>query len=281
MRWKKMDDHFLQSLEFVAFDTETTGLWAAANRIVEIGAIKFRLGRNDCRRFQALVNPERPIPLETVNVHGITDTMVKDAELARPVLREFLDFCGGQSVLIAHNARFDISFVGSELDRAELPMPDNIILDTVDIFRVLHPELQSYSLLSLARQFSISRAQRHRAADDAALVWKLFALASEEFPYVDKLSTLTRIFPRYYMSQWQGETRSLPDQYTDITQAIDLKRRLQIVYQPDKSPPQTRIIRPTRVHWHRQKYYIAAYCEKAEAERTFRLDRIVSFQLIA
>jgi DNA polymerase-3 subunit epsilon len=280
MRWQKTDNDFLQTLEFVAFDTETTGLWAPSNRIVEVGAVKFRLGQTDCQRFQALVNPERSIPLETIRVHNITDSMVKSAETIKPVLEQFLEFCGADSILIAHNALFDISFIGCEMDRVGLSLPNNQILDTVDIFRKFHPGLDSYSLLSLAQQFKISRTQNHRATDDAALVWKLFLHVSQDFPSTPDSTAFKRHFTFYSVDQWQGEVRPLPEEFADIQIAIDEKTRLEIVYQSNNNPPQTRVIKPFRIHYLKSNHYITAYCERVESERTFRLDRICSFRLL-
>ena len=280
MRWQKTDDDYLQTLEFVAFDTETTGLWAPSNKIVEVGAVKFRLGQIDCERFQALVNPERSIPLETIRVHNITDSMVRNAETIRPVLEQFMEFCGPDSVLIAHNALFDISFIGCEMDRVGLSLPTNPILDTVDLARRFQPGLDSYSLLSLAQKFKISRTQNHRATDDAALVWKLFLYVSQDFPPTADATAFRRQFTFYSVDQWQGEVRPLPEEFADIQIAIDEKTRLEIVYQSNNHPPQTRVIRPFQVHSLKSNHYITAYCERAESERTFRLDRIRSFRLL-
>lgn len=281
MRWQKMDDDWLQSLNFVAFDTETTGLWAPANRIVEVGAVKFRLGQPRIEQFQALVNPERKIPPETSQIHGITDSMVRQSKTIKPVLGRFFEFCGPDSVLIAHNALFDIGFIGCEADRAGIDMTDNLILDTVDIYRQYHPGLDSYSLLSLARQFQIVKEQSHRAADDAALVWKLFERVSEQFPYLAGDSEFRRKFNFYRFSQWQGQEVRLPDHFEDITRAIEQERRLEIIYASNGRPPQKRVVHPRRVHTLRSQYYVSAYCELVEEERTFRLDRIRSFRLIS
>ncbi|MCP4685265.1 MAG: WYL domain-containing protein, partial [bacterium] len=184
------------------------------------------------------------------------------------------------SVLIAHNAMFDISFVGCEADRVGLDLSENPILDTVDIYRRYHPGLDSYSLLSLARKFKIDKDQSHRAADDAALVWKLFELVSEQFPYISGDSEFRKAFASYRYSQWQGEPVQLPDQFQDISRAIEQERPLEIVYASNGRPPQKRVIRPRRVHALRSQYYVSAYCELFEEERTFRLDRIQSFKLV-
>ena len=280
MRWHKTDDDYLQTLTFVAFDTETTGIWAPANRIVEVGAVKFRLGKNGTDRFQELINPERDIPTEVVEIHGITNSMVQSARTAKPVLESFAEFCGPDSVLIAHNALFDISFVGCECDRLGLPLMPNEILDTVDIFQTYRPGLDSYSLLSLSQEFKVAVDQSHRAADDAALVWKLFEIVSQDFPYFKAHGDFKREFELYSMDQWEGEQRELPEQYRDLTLAMRDNRAVEIIYATNGRPPEKRIIRPRRVHYLRSSYYIAAYCERARAERTFRLDRIRGFRLV-
>ncbi len=280
MRWQKMDDDFFQGLDFVAFDTETTGLWAPVNRIVELGAVKFRLGSNRPDVFSELVNPERRIPPEVIRVHGISDSMVSDADTIGPVLERFFEFCGPESILIAHNAKFDISFVGCEMSRAGLPMIPNRVLDTVDICKQYYPGLDSYSLLSLSQEFAISRTQNHRAADDAALVWKLFSKVSEAFPYIKSDSLLRREFNFYSMAQWQGDTPELPEEFAELERAIDEELTVDIVYGAPGRRPEERRIRPLRVHSLKNTTYIAAYCEKVEDERTFRLDRIKRFTLV-
>ncbi|MCP4684413.1 MAG: WYL domain-containing protein, partial [bacterium] len=271
---------WLQTLDFVAFDTETTGLWAPANRIVEVGAVKFRLGQPRIEQFQALVNPERKIPAETIRIHGITDSMVRQSETIEPVIARFLEFCGTDSVLIAHNAMFDIGFVGCEADRVGIELPENLILDTVDICRKYRPGLDSYSLLALVREFKIDRSQNHRAADDAAQVWKLFEHLSQDFPFLDGEGEFRKLFTSYRFSQWQGEEVRLPDQFEEISRAIEQELPLEIMYASNGRPPQKRIIRPRRVHSLRAQYYIAAFCEQVEEERTFRLDRISSFRVM-
>ena len=265
MRWRKTDAEYTQTLDFVAFDTETTGIWAAAHRIVEIGAVKFRLGQTRTDRFQVLVNPEREIPTEVVEIHGITNSMVQRAKTVRPALEQFIDFCGPDSVLIAHNAPFDISFVGCESDRVDLPLMENLILDTVDLLKQYRPGLDSYSLQSLMRKFRLGVDQSHRAADDAILVWKLFCTVAEEFPVLYTRGEFKRAFTFYSMSQWQSEERPLPDRYRLIARAVKEGFALEIIYAANGRLPETRTIWPKRVHNLRTAFYVTAFCEKAQA----------------
>lgn len=280
MRWKKTDCEYIQGLDFVAFDTETTGIWAATNRIVEIGAVKFRLGQRRTDRFSELINPERDIPAEVIEIHRITNSMVRSARTVESVLEDFIEFCGPDSVLLAHNALFDISFVGCESDRVGLPLMENRILDTVDLFRKYRPGLDSYALESLMRKFRLGTDQNHRAADDAILVWKLFEMVAQDFPIFTQSGEFKRAFTFYKMSQWQRDERPLPGQYRDIARAVEEERSMEIVYASDGQPPSARTIWPRRIHNLRTVFYVTAYCEKVEAERTFRLDRMRSFHLV-
>lgn len=271
---------FLQRQTFVAFDTETTGMWAMTNRIVEIAAVKFSFNRGDTDTFQSLVNPDRHIPEEVTQIHGITDDMVNNAPPIRTVLADFLSFCGDDSVLVAHNAPFDISFIGSELDRAGLEFGENPILDTVDIYHRFFPGLESYSLLNLARHFEIAQSQEHRALSDAELVKKLVLKAAEKMVGLKDVTDLERILTVYRMSSWRREPALLPDEFADIQQAIENKMKLQIIYNHPVKSSAARTIHPQQVFKLGSVFYINAYCELAGAERTFRLDRILSYKVL-
>lgn len=262
----------------VAFDTETTGLWAPTNRLVEIGAVKFRLGEEGGETFQSLINPLRVIPDDATRVHGITNEMVADAPPAAPVLEQFTQFIG-DSILVAHNAPFDISFLGCELDRASLPLPPNEVLDTVDIFHRLYPGFPSYSLLSLISIFGVAQSQEHRALSDACHVRSLCELMAERVADFEDPLKVMSTFDVHAITRWLPRDVELPAEFTDITVAIRNQLRLEIVYYKDGAGAQTRVIRPRHVLSRKAQYYVVAYCETAQADRTFRLDRILSFSL--
>ncbi len=264
----------------MAFDTETTGLWAPSNRLVEIGAVKFCLGGDKTSTFQALINPERPMPAEVIAVHGIIDEMVINERKVGEVMPDFLEFCGKDSVLLAHNAMFDISFLACELDRNEQKRPENLVLDTVTIARKVFPELQSYSLLSLARHFELSQEQQHRALDDAILVQKIFELAAKKLNSISTISELTKKFKPIRIADWQQEKVTLPEKFSGITMALENNLRVEISYTGAEQVVSVRVVRPKAIYALKSKLYINAYCELAGDERTFRIDRIESYKLL-
>lgn len=157
---------------FTAFDTETTGLEAAKNKVVEIGGIRFD-SRGIRARFNVLVNPLMPMPGEVTKINGITDAMLAGQPDASVAFPDFLRFAG-DTILIAHNAPFDVDFVNAELGRLSLPGLRNRVVDTRLLAKELFPGLPKYSLQELAVRFGIEAKDAHRAEDDARVCMELF-----------------------------------------------------------------------------------------------------------
>jgi DNA polymerase III epsilon subunit len=156
----------ISDLDFVAFDTETTGLNPRKDRVVEIAAVKFRDGKVVGKKSW-LINPDRSIPYWVQRVHGITPAMVADKPSFKEVLPEFAAFVQ-DSVLVAHNARFDVSFMGEEIRRSNGAVPVNQVLDSLALFRNWFPEARSYSLTAMADRLGIEpQGAFHRAMADS------------------------------------------------------------------------------------------------------------------
>ncbi len=161
---------------FVVFDIETTGLDPMRDCITEIGAVLIKNG-NITGRFHSLVNPEVPIPDEIVELTGITDEMVKDCPTASQVIPAFLDFAG-DSVLVAHNAPFDMGFIQHKAAGMGMTVK-NKVLDTLAITRRLLPRLKTHKLSAVAQHFNIDMERAHRAVDDALVTAKIFLKCME------------------------------------------------------------------------------------------------------
>ena len=157
----------LREVTFVVVDLETTGGSAATDAITEIGAVKVR-GGQVLGEFATLVDPGRSIPPQITMLTGITDSMVFDAPRIEGVLPMFLEFIRG-SVLVAHNARFDVGFLRAACVRQQLPWPGPAVVDTVRLARTVLPraEAPSVRLSALAQLLGARTRPDHRALHDA------------------------------------------------------------------------------------------------------------------
>ena len=193
---------------FTVFDTETTGLDPKLCRVVEVGGIRFdSLGINS--RFNVLINPKTPMPPEVTKIYGITDAMLAGQSETAQVIPDFLRFIGN-SVLIAHNAPFDISFINEELARLGKPALQNKVIDTRIFAKEIFPGLPKYALQDLATRFGIKALDAHRAEDDARVCLELFMIcfdslkaknpASNEATHPTETQGTTALFTRNAVS---------------------------------------------------------------------------------
>jgi DNA polymerase III subunit epsilon len=152
---------------FVVVDLETTGGSPEANAITEVGAVKVR-GGEVLGEFQTLVRPAMSIPPFVAVLTGITDAMVASAPPVEAVLPTFLEFARG-SVLVAHNAPFDVGFLKAACDSTGRVWPTLQVLDTARLARrvLARDEAHDCRLATLARLFRASTMPTHRALDDA------------------------------------------------------------------------------------------------------------------
>ena len=163
----------LRETTFVVVDLETTGGRAKTaadgsfDAITEIGAVKVR-GGEVIGEFATLVDPQRAIPPQIVELTGITTVMVRDAPTIEAVLPMFLEFARG-AVLVAHNAGFDIGFLRAAAQRCDIAWPRSQVLCTVRLARRVftRDEAPSVRLGNLARLVGASTQPTHRALDDA------------------------------------------------------------------------------------------------------------------
>lgn len=162
-----------QSLDdtYVVFDIETTGLSAAYDKIIEIGAVKVEKGVI-VDRFSEFINPQRPIPYKIEQLTSINDSMVMDAPVIDIVLPKFLEFSKG-AVMVAHNADFDMSFIFKNARDLGLDFECSIV-DTVSLARVLIPSINRYKLDTVAKAVGVVLEHHHRAVDDAGCTAEIF-----------------------------------------------------------------------------------------------------------
>lgn len=158
----------------IFYDTETTGIKADKDYIIEIAAYD---PEND-RSFEKLINPGCPIPPDATAIHNITDSMVASCPAFDVIGQEFIDFCEGEVVLIAHNNDgFDIHFLRSEFNRHKLVMPPHWrFFDTLKWARRYRSDLPRHTLQFLREIYGIQANNAHRALDDVVILHKVYSM---------------------------------------------------------------------------------------------------------
>lgn len=154
------------------YDTETTGIKIGKDRIVEIAAYD----PEQDRKFCTFVDPECPIPPEATAITHITDEMVQGAPKIAEALKMFVDFCGTDVVLIAHNNdSFDQPFMAAEFQRAGMAMPQWTYLDSLKWSRKYRRDLPKHGLQFLREAYGIEQNSAHRAMDDVIVLYQVFS----------------------------------------------------------------------------------------------------------
>ena len=156
---------------FICFDIETTGLSANRDKITEIGAVKVVNGEIT-DTFSTFANPGMPIPAKITELTGITDAMVKDAPSQSEAVTAFLEFAG-DSVLVAHNAPFDTSFIRKACENMNREY-NYTSIDTVAISRAILTDIKNCKLDTVAKYLRLGDFNHHRATDDAEMLARIF-----------------------------------------------------------------------------------------------------------
>jgi DNA polymerase-3 subunit epsilon len=168
------DDTPLASLAYTVFDTETTGLQPSeGDEIIQIGAVRIvngRLLRHE--NIDQIIDPQRPLRPEGIPIHGITEEMVRGQPTIATILPQFHGFCEG-TVLVAHNAAFDMRFLQLKEDRLGIRFTQPV-LDTLLLSAVIHPNQESHKLEAIAERLGITIIGRHTALGDAIVTAEVF-----------------------------------------------------------------------------------------------------------
>ena len=168
----------LSDVTFCVIDLETTGTSASTCAITEVGAVKLR-GGACLGTFQTLIDPGCGIPPRITVLTGITEAMVHDAPPIGAVLPALLEFVG-DSIIVGHNVRFDLSFLRAALERSDRPPLANRSIDTCALARrLVRDEVPNCKLGTLARHLRLDHAPSHRALDDALATGELLHLLLE------------------------------------------------------------------------------------------------------
>lgn len=197
----------------IFYDTETTGIRADRDRIIEIAA--FDPQRN-CS-FEKLVNPGCSIPAEATAIHHITNEMVAQAPDFSIIGKEFVEFCEGDVVLIAHNNDgFDVHFLRNEFARHNVTMPSWNFLDSLKWARRYRPDLPRHTLQFLREIYQIAENNAHRALDDVIVLHRVFSYMVDDLDIETVFKLLNKPKEIHHMpfGKYQGKPlKEVPKDY--------------------------------------------------------------------
>ena len=181
----------LSEATYVVFDVETTGLSAIYNDLIQVAASKMYKG-NIVAEFDEFINPGHPLSAFTTELTGITDDHVKNAKPLIQVLKEFQEFCK-DTVLVAHNATFDVGFMNANYERHGLPKITQPVIDTLEFARNLYPEYKRHGLGPLTKRFGVALEHHHMANYDAEATGRLLFIFIKEVAEKHGVTDLARL----------------------------------------------------------------------------------------
>ena len=246
---------------YVVFDVETTGLSAVYDTIIELAAVKIKNGEI-IDRFESFANPHKPLSATIINLTSITDDMLQDAPEVEAVLKRFHRWTE-DAIFVAHNASFDMGFLNVGYKKVGLEKAANPVIDTLELGRLLYPELKNHRLNTLAKKLDVELTQHHRAIYDAEatgyiLLKMLRDAAEKEIEYHDQLND--------HMGQGNAYQRSRPYHCTLLAQTdVGLKNlfklislaHLQYFYRVPRIPR-------SQIEKYREGILIGSACDKGE-----------------
>ena len=257
------------SLPIAVVDVETTGLSTDKDRIIEIAIVRNNPD-GSIQEWSSLVQPQRKIPLRTINIHHITDKMVDKApifEVLTPHIYTILDGC----IFVAHNVDFDYQFLQNEFRRCHRNMPRiTAKIDTLAISRKIF-NFPRNDLQSLVVRFGLQAQVAHRASYDAFNTFQIFKMMLQNLPTASPEKSI-QLIEQLFSTYAKGSDRR-KEQIKTLNSAIQSKSDVMLEYtssHPERPLVQYRRIQPQRM----DNKWVHGYCYLREAERSFMLRRI-------
>ncbi len=269
----------VRDVDWVALDIEATGVAWGHDRIVEIGAARFRITREGHvvpgARFDVLVDPGLPIPAVVARITGLDDAAVAGAPPIQDVWARFDDFLG-EAFVLAHGARSDLAWLGSEALRTNArPLRANFFC-TLELSRRAVHKAPRYTLEALAQHLGLAsdEAPFHRALADALHTRNLFARCVQNLG-ADTLADLglERSLP------WPGPevyAVRVPERLRRLEPLIGAQTRCHITYRGGSAGREPRPITPLGFFAHEGVPYLRAWCHLDDSAKSFRCDRVLS-----
>lgn len=267
----------LDQVDYAVIDFETTGLSPdSGDRVCEIGAVRMR-GAAVIDTFSTLIDPQRPLSAGAYAVNGISPKMLLGAPTFGEIVDKLSPFIR-DTVLVAYNAPFDMSFLRSEFKLSGHPIPENPVVDALVLARQLLSGLGRYPQENVARVMGIPFPVTHRALEDAMVTARLLATFCSMMKAYD--FSLVNDLTRRDLTATLNEKRQ-----RIVNEALAGKTNLWIRYlSPTDAEISDRVVSPKECVVTRQgssaSAYLIGYCHSARGERNFRIDRILDVRLV-
>ncbi|MFM2093331.1 MAG: polymerase PolC-type, partial [Planctomycetota bacterium] len=224
------------------------------------------------------IDPGCDIPDEATAVHGIRNRDVAGKPTIAETLPRFLQFLGdAPSVMMAHNAGFDMGFLAMAWGRLRQSGPSHTVVDTIPLARERLP-LGNYKLETIGRHLGLIDRERHRALDDSVLLKNVFLNLVEREPTIATLAELFDFTPELSFQQHEVAITHPPLGFEELAIAISEGQSVKLVYDGGTSPGSPRIVTPLAFVKEGGRIYLSALCHKSRIEKWYRLDRIISFE---
>lgn len=287
----------LRAASFVAFDTETTGLSPLSARVIEVAGVRFRGDGEQLGCFEALCDPGHPIPGPIQRLTGISQAMVAGKPPPLEVIEQFREFVGPDAIVVAHNASFDLAFIGGVLRDADRPLLLNPVVDSVKLAAMLGIPRGSRSLRRVCEQLGFSSGRYHRAGPDAERVAWLTLRAIEHLlahpvagdqppaegasdgpPDDPGVAEMLRRVPPLRFADWLVERIALPPGMDELGLALRQGAAVTMDYVRGGGAS-SQVVRPISLYRQGDRQYLVAWCPPEGVERTYRLERIRSVRV--
>ncbi|GEM_PF-3849325 len=277
----------LDTVQFVGFDLETTGLKADQHEIIEIGAVRFSLKWGITGTFQQLIKPSGRINQEIERTTGINNDMVANAPPIEEVMPAFFQFIGSDP-LLAYNAQFDTGFIGYHAGAFYETLPKNPIYDELQWLRSLpkerFPELTRFKLEIIVDRWKIPVDVSHRALSDSIAMMYVLNMCWDSYWKQERLSleAIQTQHPPIHFHDFDIAFYRRIEEFSKMAeQAVMQKAWLKIVYTNKDGNSIETIINPEKIVETRgPKVIIAEDIRKKESYK-YRIDRINACAIVA
>lgn len=260
----------------VAFDLETTGLSPLVDKIIEISAVK--VTKDGVETFDQLVDPEIKIPEFTIDIHHITDDMVKDSPKVAEVLPGFVEFIDNYP-LIAHNAKFDVGFIIYDILQNKLSLKEAKVYCSCAISRKVFTDFPNHKLGTLVEKLDIVLENHHRALDDARACLQVFAKAL--ISYYKKRNN-TKILKDAFLfktnSYGENQELNIPKHLKKLEVLVPAQEIFDIKYNGGSMKGKFRPIKPISLLPMPEGMILYAHCLTSDLYKSFAVKKISDFR---